>query len=232
MYGKYSELNLPGRETSVDDQKKSELILKDLVIVDTKIINSLSNFSAKVKDYDARIAALVVEKNALSDKLIASDDRLFIIYIASGAIVCLLVVSLIFVISGNIRYRKLKKKNTDFNEMLRSADNDKVLAKQLTDSLTAKEKELSEKNALLTTMQKEKATFENKINEIQSKLDEIKNQPPPPAPVIITNQMTNEESTKFDANLVKIEKLGRMKDLGIVTEEEFNTFRKKFLGEL
>ncbi len=239
LYGKYSELNLPGRELTNEDSKKSDQLLKDMVIVDTKIISQLSNFGKKVKEYDARIAALVVEKNGLSEKLSASTDRLFIIYIASGAIVCMLVISLVFLISSNIKLKKLKKKTATFNEMLNSSETDRALAKQLTEDLRLRDKSLAEKNALLASLQKEIETFKNKIKELQDTLDDIKNQtpqppppPPPPDPMINAIPVSNEEIAQFDMNIVKLEKLSRMKELGIVTEDEFNTFRKKFLGEL
>jgi len=244
LYTNYSEINLPGRISTTDNDKKSELILKDIVIVDTKIIRNLSSFESKSKEYEAKIAKLNSEKKSLSDELSSTTDRLKLIYIAAGAMVCLLVISLVLLIGTSMKCRNWKKKA----KTLSTSESDRMLIQQLNDSVLAKDREMAEIKATLVTQKTEIVTDDNKVTDLQNqlgetlskleatqnKLEQLQNQPPEVLSLPKTQPipMSNDEIAKFDTNLIKIEKLSRMKELGIVTEEEFNTFRKKFLGEL
>ena len=226
LYTNYSNINLPGHVTTKDDNERSLQILKGLVIVDTKIIRELSEFGEKEKTYQSQIATLITETNDYSDKLVAVTDRLFIIYIVCGLLVCLLVVTLVFLIAYTIKFGRLKRKNLNFTDLLRSADSDKAMLLELNGAMRAIEQELAGKNTLLAELQKEKEVLENKLTDIKSQKEELQQQSPPAPP------LTGEELAQFNINLAKIEKLGRMLELGIVTEDEFNTFKRKFLGDL
>jgi len=226
LYEKYSDINLPGKTVSYEDKEKSLQILKDVVIVDTKIIKELSEYGDEIKTNESKINALITQNNSLTDELSAATDRLFIIYITVGLIVCMLVISLVLLMAYHIKYKKLKKLNVNFNEMLRSADNDRALLQKLNETMLEKEQELSGKNTLLAELQKEKEVLENKLTDIKSQKQELQQQPPTAPP------LTGPELEQFNINLAKIEKLGRMLELGIVTEDEFKTFKRKFLGDL
>jgi septal ring factor EnvC (AmiA/AmiB activator) len=226
LYQKYSNINIPGKELNKSDNEKSVLILKDLVIVDTKIIKEFAEFNQKTKEYDAKITSLNNENNSLSKEITANTDMLFIIYIASGTLVLLLVFAIIMLFIYMSKFSNLKKKVKDYSDLAKDADNNRLKLQQLEASIKSNENLLMEKEAVLKTLQNDKSNLEKKILDYESKLSEgLKN------PVVIAPEI-NMQNEKLNANMQKIEKLGRMKELGIVTEEEFNTFKQKFLSEL
>jgi hypothetical protein len=227
LYTKYSDINLPGKEINNDDIAKSLLILKDVVIADTRIITKYEEYNSKIKAADTIIKVQKSENAALNNKLTAATDRLFIIYIAVGALVCMLVIALVFLIAFNIKVRNLKKKATNFNELIRTADSDRQILQQLNEQIQIKDIALLDKDLALSSLQKEKETLSVKLMEVQGKIEELQKQPPPQV-----MQAPNKQPEFYDENIAKLEKLGRMKDMGIVTEEEFNIFRKKFLSEI
>lgn len=226
LYQKYSDINIPGKKLSKADKEKSVILLKDLVIVDTKIIKEFATFDKKAKEYDAKITSLNDENNSLSKELTANTDMLFIIYIASGALVILLIFAIILLSIYMSRFSNLKKKVKDYSDLVKDADNNRIRLQQIEASLKSNENLLIEKESVLKTLQNDKNNLEKKISDYQAQLSEdLKKQ-------VASNPESNDQNEKMNTNMSKIEKLVRMKELGIVTEEEFNTFKQKFLSEL
>ncbi len=226
LYEKYTNINIPGKISSKANIEKSISILKELVIVDTRIIGELSDFNIKAKEYDLKIASLNEENKSLTGKLNANNDQLFIIYVAGVVIVLLLIFALIFLCIYYIKLNKAKKKTLNYAEMLKQADNDHLALQQANETIKLKDKDLTEKKSLINTLLKEKELLEKNLIKIQNSLnEEIKQQP-------LTSSERIEQAEKANINMAKIEKLVKMKELGIVTEEEFNTFKQKFLSEL
>lgn len=223
LYTEYSTINLPDKELSKNDYEKMMSILKEVVIVDSKIINQLSDFDKKTSAYNKQIRKLNTDKTTLNNQLAASEDKTFIVEIVCGMLVCLLVVSLICLVAFNIRFRKIKKKSENYTEALKMSDNDRQALQHLNEVLHAKDREVSEKNVLITGLQEETKQLKEKLIETGNKLEELQKLPPP---------VNIEQNETPDPNILKLEKLGRMRDMGIVTEDEFNTFKKKFLGDL
>jgi predicted nuclease with TOPRIM domain len=226
LYAKYSQINQPGAELSKNDLEKMVEILKDLVIVDTKIINALSDYGKKAGEYETKIATLIKENADVSGKLTERTDKLIIVYFAAGAMVCMLVIALVVLIVTRTKYSRIRKNTLNCTEIMKKAENDKHIIDQLTESLHAKDKELMAKNNILSGLQNEKKTLEEKLNKLQHNVEALQKQPPPVATVL------SQHNDKPEPKLAKLEKLAAMREHGIVTEEEFNTFKKKFLDEL
>jgi len=110
LYKKYLNINIPGKEMNKADYEKSVSILKDLVIVDTKIIKEFSAFDKKSKEYDAKINSLNDENNSLSKELTATTDDFLIIHIVGGIIIFLLIIVLVIMFVYMSKYNKLKRK--------------------------------------------------------------------------------------------------------------------------
>lgn len=223
LYARYSELSQPGKELSKDDMQKMMELLKQVVIVDTKIINGLAASDNKVKKAEARLDAIRTENSNLNGELSDSGDRIMILYIISGALLCMLVIAVVMLVVVRGRYANMKKNAIDLPEMMKMAENDRQVIQDLSESLRAKDKEISAKKTAISDLQKEKEELESKLNDVETKLEELQKQPPPTVPTA---------SEPSDPNLAKLEKLAKMKELGIVTEEEYNTFKRKFLGDL
>lgn len=114
LYEKYSDINIPGKELSKADNEKSVSILKDIIIIDAKIIREFSEFDQKTKEYDSKIISLTKENDSLTKELKSSTDLMLIIYIAGCVIIALLIFSLIFLFIYYIKYSKLKKKTANY----------------------------------------------------------------------------------------------------------------------
>ena len=226
LYQKYSDINIPGKDLSEAESEKSVSILKDLVIVDTRIIKEFAAFDEKTKEYDAKITALNEENNSLSKDITANTDLLLIIYIAGGVIVLMLIVSIILIFVYMSRYANVKKKMKDYSDLVKDADNNRIKLQQAENFLKSKEDILKEKESVIRTLQENKIGIEKKLAESEVRLaEDLKKQ-------VLETSENNDQNEKINLNMSKIEKLGRMKELGIVTEEEFNTFKQKFLNEL
>jgi DNA repair exonuclease SbcCD ATPase subunit len=226
LYQKYSDINIPGRELNKADNEKSVIILKDLVIFDTKIIKEFASFDKKTKEYDTRITSLNNENNSLSKEITANTDLLFIIYIASGALVLFLVFAIIMLSIYMTRFSNLKKKVKDYSDLVKDADNNRIKLQQMDASLKSNENLLMEKESTIKTLLNDKSNLEKKVTDFESELSESMQRH------VVASPENNEQNEKLNANMLKIEKLVRMKELGIVTEEEFSTFKQKFLSEL
>jgi len=226
LYQKYSDINIPGKELSKADNEKSVILLKDLVIVDTRIIKEFASFDKKAKEYDAKITSLNDENNSLSKELTANTDLLFIIYIASGALVILFIFTIILLFIYMSRFSNLKKKVKDYSDLVKDADNNKIKQLQIEANLKSNENLLMEKERAIKTLLNDKSDLEKKVTDFESELSESKQRQ------VVAAPENKEQNEKLNANMLKIEKLVRMKELGIVTEEEFNTFKQKFLSEL
>jgi peptidoglycan hydrolase CwlO-like protein len=109
LYQKYLNINVPGKESNKADFEKSASILKDIVIVDTKIIKEFATFDKKVKAFDSKAKSLNDENDSLSKELSAANNYIRIINIAGGVIIVLLILSLIFLFIYIVKYSKLKK---------------------------------------------------------------------------------------------------------------------------
>lgn len=95
LYQKYSDLNIPGKETKKENLQKTISILKDIVIVDTKIIRENAAFDAKLLEYEKKIKALTDDKTELEKKLAATTDKVMVIYIFGGVLVVITVLLLV-----------------------------------------------------------------------------------------------------------------------------------------
>lgn len=226
LYQKYSEINIPGKELSDKDQKKVIEILKDLVIIDTRIIKEYGASDKQLKEDAAKIKQLTTDKEDLKRESERVSDYLFIIYIVGGVIVSILVLLLIFLVIYFSKYHNLKKKNHVYTDMLKESDNDRLKISKLNELITLKEQELEKQELLIQRMKNDELTLKEKIKKLEESVVELQK----------THQNTsseyNDQIEKVNINISKIEKLGRMKDLGIVTEEEFNAFKQKFLSEM
>lgn len=226
LYQKYSEINIPGKELSDKDLTKAIEILKDLVIIDTRIIKEYGASDKQMKEDAATIKQLTTDKEDMKKERESVSDYLFIIYIAGGVIVTILVLSLIFLIIYFSRYHKLKKKNVVYTDMLKEADNDRLKISKLNELISYKEQEIGKQGLLIQQMKNEELALKEKVKKLEASVTELQK----------TQQGTsseyNDQIEKVNINMSKIEKLGRMKELGIVTEEEFNTFKQKFLSEM
>ena len=109
LHQKYTDINIPGKELSKDNLKKIVSILKEIVIVDTKIIGEFSDFDKKVKTYDLKIMSLNEENKSLSGKLNANINQLLIIYISGGVLAVLLILSIILSLICFSKFKSVNK---------------------------------------------------------------------------------------------------------------------------
>lgn len=226
LYQSYCNINIPGKETSRENREKSLVILKDLVIVDTRIISEFADFDNKTKDYDKKIITLNSENKSLTKEISANTDLLFIIYIASGAIVLILIIAVILLFIYMSRNGLLKKKLRDYSDLAKDADNLRIKIQQIESALISKDNVIIEKDTVIKSLLDKKGSMEKQISDYENQLTEnLKKQTVPATE-------SKDQNEKVNINMSKIEKLGRMKELGIVTEDEFNTFKQKFLSEL
>lgn len=209
LYQKYTDVNIPGKELSKDDLEKIISALKEVVIVDTKIIRENNESDKKAKEYENTINSLNEENSALSKKLSSDTEFFLIIYIAGGILVVLLILGIIFSLIYFLKFRNMKKKMSDRSETFKNTEADRLKYDNTNEVI-------SKKDALISELQDEKNSMTGKIKSLESALIDAQK-----------HQIT--VSPEYNS---KIEKLGRMKELGIVTEEEFNTFKQKFLSEL
>jgi DNA phosphorothioation-dependent restriction protein DptG len=80
LYQEYSEINIPGSELSDKDIDKVVEILKDLVIVDTRIIKEYGGSDKEIKEDADKLKELGSENEALSSEK-ESMTGLFVHYI-------------------------------------------------------------------------------------------------------------------------------------------------------
>ena len=109
LYSQYSSINSPGKVLNKTECEKVVAILKDLVIVDTKMIKEFSKFNKKEKEYNSKINSLNEENNSLSKELTSSLNYIKIINIAGGIVVIFLIISLIFLFIFFVKYKKIKR---------------------------------------------------------------------------------------------------------------------------
>lgn len=226
LYQKYSEINIPGKELSGKDLNKVIEILKDLVIIDARIIKEFGGSDKLLKDDEVKIKELNSEKETLQKEKENTADLLFLIYISGGIIVLFLLLSLVFLFVYFFKYNKTRKKMLVYAELVKDVETDRLKISKMNEVFTQKDDEIKNLGQQLQTVNNENAVMESKLKELEGQIAEIqKNQQDRAGEY-------NEQIEKVNINMSKIEKLGRMKELGIVTEEEFNTFKQKFLEEL
>ena len=109
LYGNYLNINVPGKTLSKAESEKAASFLKDLVIVDTKIIKEYSKLNKKEKDLQAKINSLNEENNSLSKELTSNINYIKIINVAGGIVVVLFIISLFFLFMFFVKYKKLKR---------------------------------------------------------------------------------------------------------------------------
>lgn len=109
LYSKYLDINIPGKQLNKTETDNSLSLLKELIIIDSKIIKEFSAADKKFKEYDSKINTLNNENDLLSRELSSSTDYIMIINIAGGIIVVLLIISLIMCFNYYIKYNKLRK---------------------------------------------------------------------------------------------------------------------------
>ncbi|MFH0865030.1 MAG: hypothetical protein V1904_02470 [Bacteroidota bacterium] len=226
LYQKYSEINIPGKELSDKDLSRVIEILKDLVIVDTRIIKEYGNSDKELKDNAITINELNSENETLNKDKENTTDLLFIIYIAGGVIVAMLVLSLVFLFVYLSKYFKIKKKAAVYTAMLKEADNDRLRMTKMNELIALRENEAEKLKQQIHNLGNEKTVMDGKLKKLEESIAELQKTEP------VKSNEYNGQIEKVNINMSKIEKLGRMKELGIVTEEEFNTFKQKFLSEM
>jgi hypothetical protein len=110
LYQKYTEVNIPGKELRNDDLKKIVSILKEIVIVDSRIIKGNVEFNKKAKEYENTISSLNEENATLLKKLSSNSGLLLIIYITGGVLVILLILCIILSLIYFSKYKSIHKK--------------------------------------------------------------------------------------------------------------------------
>jgi hypothetical protein len=226
LYQKYSEINIPGKELSDKDLAKVIELLKDLVIVDTRIIKEYGNSDEKLKENTTTITNLE-STIALQEKdKERTNDLLFLIYMAGGVIVVMLILAIVLLFIYISRYSKSKNKQNIYGDMLKEADGDRLKMLKMEELLVQKEKDIDSLSLQSQNFRTEKALTEEKLKKLESSIAELQNAKP------VNTSEYNDQLEKVNVNMSKVEKLMRMKELGIVTEEEFNTFKQKFLEEI
>ena len=222
LYQKYTEKNIPGKRLSRDDLKDIVDILKDIVIIDTRIIkeyaadeNELKEKTSEIKNLNTKIDIVESEKNDVT-------GYLYVIYIAGGFIIAILTIALILLVIYMSKYYKLKNKQNIYSDKLKEADSDRVNMAKLNEAMSLKEKEIEMLEKKIQDYKNRNELLDEKIKTLEGSLDELQQ----------ADSEYNDEMEKVNINMSKIEKLGRMRELGIVTDEEFNTFKKKFLEDI
>lgn len=226
LYQKYSDVNIPGKELSKDDLEKIVSILKEIVIVDTRIIRENIEFDKKAEEYENTINSLNKENYTLSKKLSSNTGLLLIIYIAGGVLVVLLILGIVLLLIHFLKFRSTKKKMLNYSEILKNAETDRLKYDNVNEAIAKKDADLIKRDAMISELQKEKNSMIGKIKSLEDALTGAQKRQNAVSPEY------DSQIEKVNINISKIEKLGRMKELGIVTEEEFNTFKQKFLSEL
>jgi ATP-dependent Zn protease len=226
LYQKYSEINIPGKELSDENLSKVVEILKDLVIVDTRIIKEYGDSDKELKENAIKIAELNSENETLNEEKESTTAYLFIIYIAGGIIVAILVLSLVILFVYYSKYSKAKKRQMEYSSLLKDADNERLKVMKANEDMASKEKEIEKLTLLVQSLKDEKTVLDGKIKNLEESVSRLQKTQQNPSPA------NSGDLEKINLNMAKIEKLGKMKELGIVTEEEFNTFKQKFLDEM
>ncbi|HNW98735.1 MAG TPA: hypothetical protein PKK00_10040 [Bacteroidales bacterium] len=222
LYQKYTEKNIPGKRLSRDDLKDIVDILKDIVIVDTRIIkefaadeNELKEKATEIKNLNSEIDSIESEKNDVT-------GYLYVIYITGGFIIAILTIALILLVIYMSKYYKLKNKQNIYSDKLKEADSDRVNMAKLNEDISLKVKEIEMLEKKIQDYKNRNELLDEKIKTLEGSLDDLQQ----------SDSEYNDEMEKVNINMSKIEKLGRMRELGIVTDEEFNTFKKKFLEDI
>lgn len=222
LYQKYTEKNIPGKRLSRDDLKDIVDILKDIVIIDTRIIkeyaadeNELKEKVTEIKNLNSEIDSIESEKNDVT-------GYLYVIYIAGGFIIAILTIALILLVIYMSKYYKLKNKQNIYSDKLKEADSDRVNMAKLNEDISLKVKEIEMLEKKIQDYKNRNELLDEKIKTLEGSLDDLQQ----------SDSEYNDEMEKVNINMSKIEKLGRMRELGIVTDEEFNTFKKKFLEDI
>ena len=109
LYQKYSDLNIPGKELNKENQTKSIAILKDIVIVDTRIIKENADFDKKVHEYEKTIKTLNTDNDTLTKLNTACTGRMMMIYICGGVLVVLMIIAIVLSMVFYAKYRAQKK---------------------------------------------------------------------------------------------------------------------------
>ncbi len=112
---KYQQLSIPGKELTIKDYKAIVDILKKIVIVDTRIIESYSAIKTKIKNLQIEKESLNTENNDLSKKISEYSRITMIIYISGGVLISLTVLLFILYVFSNRKYLKLRKETTSKN---------------------------------------------------------------------------------------------------------------------
>ncbi len=110
LYQKYTDVNIPGKELRNDDLKKIISILKEIVIVDTRIIGEFSEFDKKAAEYEKAMGSLNGENDTLAKKLSSYTNLLLIIYITGGVLVILLILCIILSLIYFSKFKSIHKK--------------------------------------------------------------------------------------------------------------------------
>jgi hypothetical protein len=110
FYEKYLELSIPGKELHVKEYKSMVDVLKKIIVVDTRIIDSYAQSGVKIKELEKEISSLNTENNDLSRKISSVMATMLTIYIAGGALVLICIFLLIMLIINGRKISTLKGK--------------------------------------------------------------------------------------------------------------------------
>lgn len=227
LYQEYSEINIPGKELSEKEKLNVIEILKDLVIVDTRIIKEYKDADIELKEDALIINRLTAESESLNNEKQKNEDFLYVIYIAGATIILMLLLSLILLFIYTSKYFRLKRKQVDILETMKEADDMRIKLTKINDLVIIKNKEIDDQVLKIKKLENELLVSEEKIKRLEEGVLELQK-----SKQNVSSSEYDGQIEKVNINMSKIEKLGRMKELGIVTEEEFNTFKQKFLSEM
>lgn len=110
FYEKYLELSIPGKQLHVKEYKSMVDVLKKLIVVDTRIIDSYAQSGTKIKKLEKEINSLNAENNDLSRKISSIMTTMLAIYIAGGVLVLICIFLLIMLFINGRKISSLKSK--------------------------------------------------------------------------------------------------------------------------
>jgi hypothetical protein len=113
-----------------------------------------------------------------------------------------------------------------YEDKLRKAENDSSELSNIKDQINEKDKEINMLKLQTQNLNSDKEVLGDKIKKLEKSIEGLEKIQQTAVDTGVGNPAADNE------NMLKLEKLGKMKELGIVTEEEFNTFKQKFLNEM
>lgn len=115
LYEKYIKLSTLDKEIHAKEYKAMVDVLKQIIVVDTRVIDSYAQCATKMKKLEAENNSLNAENNDLSRKVSSIMSIMLVIYIASGILAFICILLIIALIN---RKRKVLSAKENLNEQL------------------------------------------------------------------------------------------------------------------